>query len=115
MNSSQKFGINETNTATSYQSKAQPTEYPSQYADFQSLERDAKKIIAKIPQANQIYINVSIQDFYKQVEEYETWKVNTANFYLNGPQGDQIVVSQILPEFNMEKNMPVEDDENLAK
>jgi hypothetical protein len=49
------------------------------------------------------------------VEEYETWKVNTANFYLNGPQGDQIVVSQILPEFNMEKNMPVEDDENLAK
>jgi hypothetical protein len=58
---------------------------------------------------------VSIQDFYKQVEEYETWKVNTANFYLNGPQGDQIVVSQILPEFNMEKNMPVEDDENLAK
>jgi hypothetical protein len=34
---------------------------------------------------------------------------------LNGPQADQIVISQILPEFNMEKNMPVEDDENLAK
>jgi hypothetical protein len=26
---SAKFGINETNTATSYQSKTQPTEYPS--------------------------------------------------------------------------------------
>ena len=112
---SQKFGINETNTASSYQSKSQPTEYPSQYPDLQAFERDVKKIINKIPQANQTYINVSLLDFYKQVEEYETWKVNTANFYLNGPQGDQIVVSQILPEFNMEKNMPVEDDENLAK
>jgi hypothetical protein len=27
----------------------QPTEYPSQYPDFQSLERDVKKIIGKIP------------------------------------------------------------------
>jgi hypothetical protein len=71
--------------------------------------------MAKIPQHLHNYICHAIYDFYKQVEEYEHWKVNTANFYLNGPQGDQIVISQILPEFNMEKNMPVEDDENLAK
>ena len=84
--SNNKFGINETNTASSYQSKSQ-SESPNiaQYADFQSLEKDAKRVLHKIPVSNQIYITHAINDFYKQVEEYETWKVNTGNFYLNGP------------------------------
>lgn len=54
-------------------------------------------------------------DFYKQVEEYEIWKQKTAGHYLYGPNADMVLVSLILPEFNMEKNMPVEDDENLEK
>jgi hypothetical protein len=49
------------------------------------------------------------------VDEYEQWKVKTANVYLYGPNADMVVLNLILPEFNMEKNMPVEDDENLEK
>ena len=107
--SSQKFGINE--TVSSFQSKT-PTESNPQYQD---MEKEAKKVMQRIPANLHKYIGHAIHDFYKQVDEYETWKVKVANVYLNGPQADQIVVSQILPEFNMEKNMPVEDDENLAK
>ncbi len=53
--------------------------------DYTSLEREAKKIMGKIPPHLQIYVRHAINDFYKQVEEYEHWRVNTANFYLNGP------------------------------
>ena len=108
------MAINETGTASSYKGGGAVKIGEADY-DFPALEREAKKIMGKIPHNLHIYIKHAINDFYKQVEEYETWKTNTANFYLNGPQGDQIVISQILPEFNMEKNMPVEDDENLAK
>ena len=110
------LAINDSNTGGSYKGpKGVMNEGGETSYDFPALEREAKKVMAKIPLNLHIYIHHAIHDFYKQVEEYEHWKTNTANFYLNGPQGDQIVVSQILPEFNMEKNMPVEDDENLAK
>ncbi len=35
--------------------------------------------------------------------------------YLYGPNADLVVLSMLLPEFNLEKNQPVEDDENLEK
>lgn len=62
-----------------------------------------------------IYIPHAIRDFHKQVEECEAWKVNTAHHYLYGPNADLVVLSMLLPEFNLEKNQPVEDDENLVK
>jgi hypothetical protein len=109
------LAINESAASSSYKGAKEGLADGESNFDFAALEKEAKKIMAKIPSNLHIYIHHAIHDFYKQVEEYEHWKVNTANFYLNGPQGDQIVISQILPEFNMEKNMPVEDDENLAK
>ena len=42
-----------------------------------------------------------------QLEEFEKWKQNL-------PLNITDVLS-ILPEFNMERNMPVEDDDNLIK
>jgi hypothetical protein len=38
------------------------------------LDASAKKILARIPINLHIYIPAGIQDFYKQVEEFETWK-----------------------------------------
>jgi hypothetical protein len=74
-----------------------------------------KKILSRIPANLHIYIPQAIADFYKQIEEYEIWKQKTAGHYLYGPNSDLVLISRILPEFNMEKNMPVEDDENLEK
>ena len=60
------------------------------------------------------------------MEDYEHWRhqlvqtgAQNAVFYsmgYNGPVSNQeFAVLNLLPEFNMDKNMPVEDDENLAK
>jgi hypothetical protein len=77
--------INESAASSSYKtSKVGFGEGESNY-DFATLEREAKKVMAKIPTNLHIYIHHAIHDFYKQVEEYEHWKANTANFYLNGP------------------------------
>ena len=60
------------------------------------------------------------------MEEYENWKLelikkgahaayfNSYGFPSFRTNPDFAVLNN-LPEFNMEKNMPVEDDENLAK
>jgi hypothetical protein len=79
---SQKFGINE--TVSSFQSKS-PTENNPQYQD---MEKEAKKVLHRIPANLHKYIGHAINDFYKQVDEYETWKVKVAGVYLNGPQAD---------------------------
>jgi hypothetical protein len=49
----------------------------------------------------------AVEDFYKQVEDYEQWKATTAAFSND--------ILGILPEFTMEKNQPIEDDDNLEK
>jgi hypothetical protein len=49
-----------------------------------------------------------LHDLNKQLEEYENWKLNVASFSNSD-------ILSMLPDFNMEKNMPVEDDENLEK
>ncbi len=60
------------------------------------------------------------------MEEYEAWKqqqvksgAHTAMFRSLGFTGvaanHEFAILNILPEFNMEKNMPVEDDDNLAR
>jgi hypothetical protein len=37
------------------------------------------------------------------------------SIYHSGPMTADFSVLNVLPEFNMEKNMPVEDDDNLDK
>jgi hypothetical protein len=49
-----------------------------------------------------------LDDLYKQLQDFEKWKANVATF--TNPD-----ILLMLPEFNMDKHMPVEDDENLDK
>ena len=72
-----------------------------------TLETQAQQIIGKINPALRIYIPHAINEMNKQLEEFEKWKQNL-------PLNITDVLS-ILPEFNMERNMPVEDDDNLIK
>lgn len=70
----------------------------------------------------------AIEDFNKHLEGYEGWRhqlvesgaqyaiFNSLGVAANpGQRQDHHSILNVLPEFNMEKNMPVEDDENLAK
>lgn len=102
--------LEEIDTLERYRSIASNSEFSSS-----DLEQRAKKILSKIPTNLHKYVDQAISDFYKQVEEYEVWKQKTAGNYLYGPNADLVLISMILPEFNMEKNMPVEDDDNLEK
>jgi hypothetical protein len=83
-NNSKGMAINESNGSSYKGPKGAIGDGDSNY-DLATLEREAKKVLAKIPSNLHIYIHHAIHDFYKQVEEYEHWKTNTANFYLNGP------------------------------
>jgi hypothetical protein len=83
-NNSKGMAINESNGSSYKNPKGTIGDGDMNY-DFVTLEREAKKVLAKIPSNLHIYIHHAIHDFYKQVEEYEHWKTNTANFYLNGP------------------------------
>ena len=64
-----------------------------------------------------------MEDFNRQLEEYEVWRsqavtsgAQRAIFKAAGLMaGSEFAILNILPEFNMEKNMPVEDDNNLEK
>ena len=47
----------------------------------------------------------AILDYRTETGDYEKWKGTTAMFSQN--------VQSILPEFNMNKNMTVEDDDNV--
>jgi hypothetical protein len=87
------------------------------------LEKRYQKILARIPKNLHPYIPHAIDDFNRQLEEYEHWRHQLVN---SGAQraifkaaglmpGSEFAILNILPEFNMEKNMPVEDDENLDK
>ncbi|CDW82182.1 UNKNOWN [Stylonychia lemnae] len=90
-------------------------------SELKHLEYDSntyEKIVQNIPQQLRVYIPAyysilindiirALNDFSRQLEDFERWKTTQATF-----NNDIILV---LPEFNMEKNMPVEDDENLAK
>lgn len=74
--------INETTEGSKTASQLPNTENDD---DFVNIEAQAKRILVRIPSNLQIYVAQSIADFYKQVEEYEHWKSNTAMVYLNGP------------------------------
>ncbi|CDW79777.1 UNKNOWN [Stylonychia lemnae] len=72
-----------------------------------STDKSAK-IIECIPKELRVYIKHALKDFIRNEEEFEEWK---KSLHLK-PSTDFI---SSLPDFNMEKSMPVEDDENLEK
>ena len=72
-------------------------------AENQANEPKYEKVLAKIPLHLRVYIPQALEDYYRQVEEYELWRDTV---------GAGESVQQILPEFQM--SMPVEDDDNLV-
>ena len=108
-----KTGINDTASSTAKSSSHQG----SGDLHIESLPARATRILNKIPPHLRIYVTQAIGDYYKQVDEYEQWKATTAQAYFYNPAqvAEQVIVSRVLPEFNMEKNMPVEDDDNLQR
>jgi hypothetical protein len=63
-----------------------------------------------------------LEDFNRQLEEYEQWRqqavasgAQKAIFKAVANNASDFTILNILPEFNMEKNMPVEDDDNLER
>ncbi len=116
-NSERINAINETigDKSSSYAAQTSSIPLPNQNPDISELEPLAKKILDKIPQHLRIYASQAIHDFYKQIDEYEHWKSTTASLYINTLDVTNGTISLCLPEFNLEKNMPVEDDDNLDK
>eukprot|EP00347_Sterkiella_histriomuscorum_P021471 403333864 len=93
----------------SSQHDASPSMMEQQSTEIKSfdLEANYQKIVQNVPSHLKVYISSAIEEYYRQIQECEVWKTGQVSFY-----SDALTV---LPEFNMEKNMPVEDDENLDR
>eukprot|EP00347_Sterkiella_histriomuscorum_P013888 403362980 len=76
------------------------------------LQKKYSKIIEKIPQELRVYSKQAVADFYKYTEQYEKWR-QSLHFQSHMSHNNEFINS--IPDFNMEKSMPVEDDENLEK